>query len=162
MKLLDLNRSLNGIWTMTAYEGDVERNDDGRILNPVVFEAVYRNLITNVGKAQILNRLFNLDAAAAMANIGVGTSSTAAAVGNTTLTGGVYKAFDATPAAAAAGSLSVTATTTYLTSEANISINEAAVTTGAPGVILNRLAPIGPFAKTSAVSLAMSITITQS
>lgn len=150
---------LRGDWTLTAYEGDVEHDQDGRVLNPVVFEAVHTNLITTVGKALTLDRLFGLSGAAPLAYTGVGTGSTAAAVGDTALTGGVWKLFDATPTRSG---LTVTSTTTYGTTEANITIAEAALgTTSAGGVILNRLAPIGPFAKSTAVSLALTVAITQ-
>ncbi|MGZ6836770.1 MAG: hypothetical protein ACXVGE_13020 [Blastococcus sp.] len=157
--LLDRVPEAIGLWTFTAYEGDVERNEHGRVLNPVVAQWSQRNLITTVGKGLILDRLFGLSAAVAVSGTAVGTSATAAAVGDTTITGAVYQAFDATPTRS---SLTVTATTTYGTATANINIQEAGLLTASGGVLLNRLAPVLSFTKTTAISLAVQTTITQS
>lgn len=163
MSTIDIAESfgrLHGRWTFTAYEGDVEHSDEGRVLNPVVFEAVYDNLITTVGKQATLDRLFGLGGVIALAGTAVGTGSTAAAIGDTALTGAVYQAFDATPAPTRSG-LVVTAITTYSTATANINIQEAGLLTAAGGILFNRLSPIGPFNKTSAVSLSITTQITQ-
>lgn len=148
-----------GLWTFTAYEGDKELDADGRVLNPVVWSDTVENLITTAGKGLVLDRIFGLSAVGAIAGTSVGTSATAAAVGDTSITGAAYKAFASTPTRS---SLTVTATTSYTTGEANINIQEAGLLTGAGGTLLNRLAPIGPFNKTSAVSLDVVIQITQS
>lgn len=158
MKLDDGIDLLHGHWKFTAYEGDVETNEHGRILNPVLWVAEADNLIVTVGKQAILDRLFGLSAVTAVSHTGVGTSATAAAVGNTSLTGGVYKAFDSTPVRTG---LSVLAITTFGTAEANINIQEAALSIGAGTTLLNRLAPIGPFTKSTSVSLRLETTITQ-
>ena len=156
--LLDRVPEAIGLWTFTAYEGDVERNEHGRILNPVLASWSQRNLITTVGKQLVLDRLFGLGGAIALAGTAVGTSATAAAVGDTAITGAVYQAFDATPVRA---SLTVTAVTTYGTGTANINIQEAGLLTASGGVLFNRLAPVLSFTKTSAMSLAITTTITQ-
>lgn len=117
------------------------------------------NLIVTVGKELMLDRLFGLSSWAAVTQTGVGTSATAAAVGNTDLTGGVWKNFDATPIRT---SLSVVALVTFGTSEANITWQEMAVRTVSPSnKILNRVAPIGPFTKSTAVSILLRYTLTQ-
>jgi hypothetical protein len=156
--LLDGIPTALGVWEFVAYEGDVERNEHGRVLNREVARWSQTNLITTVGKGLILDRVFGLGAAAAITGTAVGTSATAAAVGDTTITGAVFKVFDATPARSG---LVVTATTTYGTAEANINIQEAGLLTAAAGVLLNRLAPVLSFTKTSALSLAITTTITQ-
>lgn len=158
LELDDYVHTLKGRWTFTAYEGDIEHSDEGEVLNPVVFEAVYDNLITTVGKQLTLDRLFGLGGAIALAGTAVGTSATAAAIGDTALTGAVYQAFDSTPTRTA---LVVTAITTYNTATANINIQEAGLLTASGGILFNRLAPIGPFNKTSAVSLSITTQITQ-
>lgn len=152
-----------GDWNLTAYEGDIEWVQDPDtglmvIANPVVWNQKKRNLITTSGKGLVLDRVFGLGGVAAVSHTGIGTSATAAAVGNTSLTGPVYKAFDATPVRT---SLSVLAITTFGTAEGNINIQEAALFIGAGTTMLNRLAPIGPFNKTTAVSLRIETTITQ-
>ena len=80
-------------------------------------------------------------------------------MGDTTITGAVYQAFDSTPVRS---SLTVTAVTTYGTGTANINIQEAGLLTASGGVLFNRLAPVLSFTKTTAMSLAVTTTITQS
>jgi hypothetical protein len=158
MRTQDTVQPLIGDWRLTAYEGEIETTEDGIILNPIVWQQRRRNLIVTVGKQAILDRLFGLGGLGPVTHTGIGTSGTAAAVGNTALTGGVYKAFDATPVRTG---LSVLAITTFGTGEGNINIQEAALAIGAGTTLLNRLAPIGPFNKTSAVSLRIETAITQ-
>ena len=157
---------LRGHFKMEAYLGDIEKGEDGSILNEraIIPEWGHHtwekdNLIVTVGKELMLDRLFGLSSWAALSQIGVGTSATAAAIGNTDLTGGVWKNFDAT---ATRSVLTVTAITTFGTSEANINWQEMAVRTVSPSnKILNRVAPIGPFNKTTAVSIVLSYALTQ-
>jgi hypothetical protein len=156
--LIEPGLTLIGDWDFTAYDGTIEEDDLGRVLNPVVWHEAKRNLITTVGKQLSLDRLYGLGGAVALAGTGVGTSSTAAAVGDTALTGAVYKAFDALPTRTG---LVVTSNTTYGTAEANITIAEAGLLTTSGGVLFNRLAPIGPFAKSTAVSLRIQVQVTQ-
>lgn len=149
---------LAGRWTLRAFQGDVEYDDAGNPDRPALWVVERDNLITDTGKALSLDRLYGLASVAALSHTGVGTSSTAPAAGNTTLTGGVYKGFDATPTRS---SLTVTSTTTFGTSEANIAIAELALSNGSPGTMFNRIAPIGPITKTSAISLAVTVQVTQ-
>lgn len=160
--LNDLLSPMIGLWHLAAYEGDIEYEQDDcgvwRISNPVVWEQRKRNLITTNGKGLAMDRLFGLSASVALSGTAVGTSATAAAVGDSALTGSVYQAFDATPVRS---SLTVTCATTYGTGAANINIQEAGLMTASGAVLFNRLAPIGPFTKTSAVSLKITTSITQ-
>lgn len=153
--------TLIGVWTATAYDGEKEFNDHGRCITPVLFSHTQRNLITTVGKGLILDRIFGLSSVIALAGTVLGTNSTAAAVGDTsaTFTGPVYKAFASTPTRA---SLTVTALTSFLTSEANIAIAEVGLETASVGVLLNRVAPFLSFTKTSAVALDITTSLTQS
>ena len=140
---------LHGHWRLDAYRGDEH--------TPETLLCVIEgdNLITTVGKEMILDRLFGLSAVGAMTRIGVGTSATAAAVGNTSLTSGVFAAFDT----ASRSSLVVTAVATFGTGVANQNWQELGMDNGT--TLLNRIAPIGPFNKTSAVSIVVTVTITQ-
>jgi hypothetical protein len=151
---------LLGIWKATVYDGDKEWNEHGRCITPVLFEHTQANLITTVGKQLLLDRVFGLSSTIALAGTVLGANATAAAVGDTyaTFTTPAYKAFASTPFRS---SLTVTALTSYLTSEANIAIAEAALSTAASGTILNRVAPFLSFTKTSAVALDITTTITQ-
>lgn len=148
-----------GVWTLTAYEGEKEYDPDGHLLNDVVWTQTKTNLIVTTGKQLMLDRLFGLSAAVALSGMAVGTSATAAAVSDTAITGAAYKAFASTPTRSG---LVVTAITSYTTAEANINIQEAGLLTASGGVLFNRLAPIGPFNKTTAVSLDVTVQITQS
>lgn len=151
-----MNCSLMGHWVLDVYEGDIIKDDDGNILNKQVDRLEGNNLIVTVGKQMIMDRLFGLSSVGAMSRIGVGTSNTAAAVGNTALTGGVFVAYDSTPTRS---SLTVTCVATFGTATANIVWAELAMDNGT--TMLNRIAPIGPFTKTSAVSIVVTVTITQ-
>lgn len=151
IKHKDNNSGLIGYWKLDVYKGDEQTPEN-------YIETIEgHNLITTVGKQMIMDRLFGLSAVGAMTRIGVGTSATAAAVGNTSLTGGVFKVYDSTPTRS---SLSVTCVTTFGTGDANINWQELGMDNGT--TLLNRIAPIGPFNKTSAVSIVVTVTITQS
>jgi hypothetical protein len=97
MQLSDTLKPTVGVWTFTAYEGDKELDEDGAVLNPVVWEQTKTNLIVTTGKQLILDRLFGLSAAVALSGMAVGTSATAAAAGDTAITGAAYKAFASAP-----------------------------------------------------------------
>jgi hypothetical protein len=157
MQAEDAIEPIKAHWRLDVYQGDIERNDDGRILNEKVDELEGDNLIVTVGKQMILDRLFGLSAVGAMTRIGVGTSATAAAVGNTSLTSGAFKAYDSTPTRSAE---TVTCIATFGTGDANINWQELGMDNGT--TLLNRIAPIGPFNKTSAVSIVVTVTVTQS
>lgn len=156
--ILDRIERFHGLWTATVYDGEKEYNDCERCITPVLFTASAENLITTVGKQLVLDRVFGLSAAIALAGTAVGTAATAAAIGDTTITAAVYKAFASTPTRS---SLTVTAITSYLTSEANIAIAEAGLLTASGGVLFNHVAPFLSFTKTSAVALDITSAITQ-
>lgn len=144
----DIIPGAKGVWTFEAID------KDGNVVERFTKE----NLITTNGKGLTLDRLFGLSAAANITGMAIGTSATAAAVGDTAITGAVFKVFDATPTRAG---LTVTANTTYGTAEGNINIQEVGLLTASGGTLFNRLAPVGPFNKTTAVSLRIQVQITQ-
>jgi hypothetical protein len=158
MKFEDEVGKLKGHWIFEVYEGDIERDEAGRITNKKLDHIEGDNLITTVGKGMIMDRLFGLSAVGAMTQIGVGTSATAANVADTALTGAAYQVYDATPTRSG---LVVTCVATFGTAVANFTWNELGMT-NASTTLLNRIAPIGPFTKTSAVSIAVTVQITQS
>lgn len=175
IQLAEENVKLRGLWTIEEFEGELRFKNHWlvnllgtrlytrlfgqvKILNKKLFEVSGENLITTVGKGLILDRIFGLSSVPAIAGLAVGTSATAAAVGNTAITGEVYKAFEATPTRS---SLTVTGSVLYGTAEANITIQEAGALTGPAGTLLNRIAPIGPFTKTSATSIRVTLQLTQ-
>jgi hypothetical protein len=138
---------LKGHWKLEIRDGD-----DG----PVVRTIEGDNRIVTVGKRMVLDRLFGLSAVGAMTRIGVGTSATGDADGNTSLTGGVFKAYDSTPTRSAE---TVTCVATFATGDANINWQELGMDNGT--TLLNRIAPIGPFSKTTATSIVVTVTVTQ-
>lgn len=156
--LIERVEKIHGLWTATVYDGDKEYNEHGRCITPVLFTHTRENLITTAGKGLILDRIFGLSGVVAIAGTSVGTSSTAAAVGDTAITGAVYKAFASTPTRA---SLTVTALTSYTTAEANIAIAEAGLLTASAGTLINRVAPFLSFTKTSAVALDITTALSQ-
>lgn len=155
--------ALIGHWNFDVYAGDVERDEAGRVLNDLVDHFEGDNLIVTTGKSLLLDRLFAIGAPAAVNSMGVGATSTAAAVGDTQIgSTPTIKALDSLPTRAG---LVVTCVCTFLTTDANISWNELALfngTVNGTSVMFNRIAPIGPFNKTSAVSIVVTVQITQS
>jgi hypothetical protein len=147
----DKNAGLRGHLQLDIYRGDLRGPEN--LLE--TFE--YDNLVTTVGKQMIMDRLFGLSGVGAMTRIGVGTSATAAAAGDTALTGAVFKAYDATPIRT---SLTVACITTFTTTDANINWQELGMDNGT--TLLDRIAPIGPFNKTSAVSIVVTLSFSQS
>jgi hypothetical protein len=139
---------LHAHWRLDILDGD-----DGPIIETLEGD----NLIVTVGKQMILDRLFGLSGVGAMTRIGVGTNNAAADVANTGLTGGVFKAYDSTPTRAAQ---TVTCVATFGTGDANIIWAELGMDNGT--TLLNRIAPIGPFTKTAAVAIVVTVTVTQS
>lgn len=124
------------------------------------------NLVTTNGKGLLLDRLFNLGTPPSqVTHMGVGNSATTAATGDTQLLGATpapaLLPFDALPTRSG---LVVTATRTFATGEGNMNWQEAGLFNGATNgtsILFNRIAPIGPFNKTSAVAIGVSVTITQ-
>jgi hypothetical protein len=155
LAVLDRAPALRGRWRLEVYEGDIERDAGGRVANRLVEVHEGENLVVDVGKQMVLDRLFGLSAVGAVSRIGVGTSGTAPAPGNTTLTGGVFVAFDSTPTRSG---LVVTAVATFGTGTANIVWAEIGMDNGT--TLLNRLAPIGPITKTSALAIVATLTLT--
>lgn len=155
LKYKDNTTQLKGHVKLEAFKGDTKE----RAIIPEWGDHTWEkdNLIVTVGKQMILDRLFGLSSVGAMTRIGVGTSNTAAAVGDTTLTNGEFVAYDSTPTRS---SLVVTAVATFPTGTANITWAELGMDNGT--TLLNHIAPIGPFTKTSAVSIVVTVTITQS
>jgi hypothetical protein len=158
MDLEDTAPPLIGEWTFTAYYGDKLLDTLGNVLNRVAWQLTATNIIVTTGKQLMMDRLFGLGGVSAISGLAVGTSSTAAALSDTAITSPAYKAFASTPTRSG---LVVTAVTSFTTAEANINIQEAGLMTGSGGVLFNRLAPIGPFNKTSAVALDVTVQITQ-
>lgn len=135
----------------------------GKILDRSIDKFEGDNLIVTTGKQLLLDRLFALAGTPTQVNsMGVGATATAAVVADTQLgSTPTIKAFDSIPTRAA---LVVTCITTFLTGDANISWNELAMfngTVNGTSIMLNRIAPIGPFNKTSAVAITVTVTITQ-
>lgn len=146
----DKNETLKGHWILDVYKGDIQ--------TPEFFSHRIEgdNLITTSGKGVIMDRLFGLSSVGAITRIGVGTSSTTASVGDTSLTGGVYVPYDSTPTRSG---LVVTCIATFGTAVGNINWQEMAMDNGT--TLLNRMAAIGPYNKTSAVSIVVTVNITQ-
>lgn len=179
-----------GHWKCDIIEGDVERRPltseqvrentawyaawpdapfplhIGDVVSPAIDVYEGDNLVTTNGKGLLLDRLFALSAAVALTHMGVGNSVTAAVVGDTQLAGATpapdLRAYDALPTRTG---LVVTAIRTYATTEGNMNWQEIGLFNGATNgtsTLFNRIAPIGPFNKTSAVSIVATVTITQS
>jgi Pyruvate/2-oxoacid:ferredoxin oxidoreductase gamma subunit len=151
-KNLELNENQGaqiGIWTLDIYQGDVQNE------STFIKQIKGKNLITTLGKGLILDRLSGIPVSA-LTRIGAGTSGTAAAAANTTLTGSFFKVFDSLPTRSG---LTVSYSTTFTTADANLNWQELGMDNGTS--LFNRIAPIGPFNKTSAVSIVVTVTITQ-
>lgn len=151
--------SMRGHWRLDIYRGDDHTRDN--LLRTIEGE----NLVTTTGKGLLLDRLFGITATA-ITSMGVGNSATAAVVGDTQLAGSApvpfLQALDTVPPSRA--SLVVTCISTFSTANANQTWQELALfngTVNGTSVMLNRIAPIGPFTKTSAVSIVCTCTIQQ-
>ncbi len=134
----------------------------GRILNePPVLTFEGHNLVDTSGKGLLLDRLFGVaGAGAALTQAVVGANNTTAAIGDTdaTFTTPVRVTFDSTPTRAG---LVVTSVATYGTGVGNIVWAECGQENAVP-TLFDRIAPIGPFTKTTAVSIVLTFTTTQS
>jgi len=149
----------------TAYEGEIKKDAKGKILNPVVFKSkpVFNMIVTN-GKNLTLDRLFGLSAAVAITSVGVGDSATAATLAQTGLIGTTNVLLQTADAGTSRTNQVVTIQSTFGTAVANFTWNEAGLfngNTNNTSVMFNRVI-IGPFAKTSAVSIVYITTVTQS
>lgn len=183
MNLTDELPKLQGAARFLVFDGEVEDAArevstlpdegpywirEGRIFvprpKPILDSGWKQNTIVTNGKGLLLDRLFGLAAAVAITSIGVGASATASAVGDTQLgTTPTLQTQDGTFPSRAA--LVVTNQGTFGTGAANINWQECALFNGnvnGTSTMLDRIAPIGPFTKTAAVSIILQITITQS
>lgn len=170
MQTQDIIGKISGHWKLEVFDGDRPRDPETGlyvITRPLeVIEG--ENLVTTVGKGLLLDRLFNLGTPPTQVNsMGVGTVSTAAAVTDTQMNQGgggssALQAFDSTPSRAG---LVVTSVCTYATGTANFAWAELGMfngTVNGTSLMLNRIAPIGPFTKSASVSIAVTVTLTQS
>lgn len=165
MDLKEAKGDLIGLHQFTAYKGDIVRDKNGKITNKVVYTSpVYKNMIVNTGKNLALDRLFNLGGATAITSIGVGDTGTAAALTQTGLQGTTNVLIQTADAGTSRTNQVVTIASTFGTAVANFNWNEAGLFNGNvnnTSVMFNRVV-IGTFAKTSAVSIVYTTTITQS
>lgn len=167
MNTIEHTGNMVGLHQFTAYEGDIKVDSNGKIVNKRVYKSpVYKNMIVTNGKNLTLDRLFGLASAVAITSVGVGTDSTAAAIGQTQLNPSVPGSVliqTADAGTARAGQV-VTIVSTFGTGVANFSWNEAGLfngNTNGTSTMFNRVI-IGPFNKTSAVSIVYTTTVTQS
>lgn len=161
---------IKGHWKLEVFDGDRERDEEsGLYIITKPLEVIEGdNLVTTNGKGLLLDRLFALGTPPTQVNsMGVGTDSTAASTADTKLNPSVagsvsLQAFDALPTRAG---LVVTAVSTFATGTANFAWAELGMfngTVNGTSTIFNRIAPIGPFTKSTAVSIAVTVTLTQS
>jgi len=165
MQTLETQEKLIGLHQFTAYEGEIIKDDAGNIVNKVVYiSPVYKNIIVTVGKNLTLDRLFGLAAAVNITSVGVGDSATAAAIAQTGLLAATNVLLKTADAGTSRTNQVVTITATFATTEANFVWNEAGLFNGNvnnTSVMFNRVV-IGPFTKTTAVSIVYQTTVTQS
>lgn len=167
MKLTEKNTGLKGIWQWTSYRGDIITDNRGNILNEVVEKSPQmENMIVTVGKNLTLDRLFGLSSAVALTSVGVGTDSTAAAVGQTqlnpTVAGTVV--IQTADAGTARDSQTVTMLATFATGTANFVWRELGLFNGnvnGTSVMFNRIV-VGAITKDSTISIVLTVQITQS
>lgn len=191
MNVVDESKTQRGLWRIDAYEDDIVREAarvveraeaeqlfqrafesdlwiPGKITNRLLWRLDGENLVTTNGKGLLLDRLFALGTPPTQVNsMGVGTDATSAAAGqvqlNPSVAGSVLiQAFDALPTRA--GTV-VTAVSTFATGTANFQWQELGMfngTTNGTSIIFNRIAPVGPFTKSSAVSIVVTVQLTQS
>lgn len=153
-------------WQAAYYDGDwtAEQIDAGLAGAPAEVREASGNLLVTAGITLLLNLLIGAGGttfANANAYLGVGDSTTAAAIGQTDLqaaTNKLRKAMDATYPQVAANV--VTFRSTFATGEANFSIQEQATfNASSSGTMLNRkVTDLGT--KTSASTLQLTMTIT--
>ncbi len=159
---------LVGIHQFIVYDGDIEKDANGKIINPIIYiQPPVKNMIVNTGKNLALDRLFALSGPpASISSVGVGTDSTAAAVDQTQLNPSVAGSvlIQAVDGGTSRTGQVVTIQSTFGTGVANFIWNEAGLFNGTingTSIMFNRVI-IGPFTKTSAVSIVYITTVTQS
>ena len=159
MNVTDELPKISGRWKIEVYHGDIQCEET--LIDTIEGD----NLITTSGKNLLLDRLFaTAGAGVAINSMGIGNSATAAAVTDTQLGGSApvpyLQALDSTPTRAG---LVVTCVSTFGTAVGNQTWNEMALfngTTNGSSAMFNRI-NIGPFAKSAAVSIVLTATITQ-
>lgn len=121
------------------------------------------------GKTLLLELLFGLSSeltpATIVNSLGVGSSNTASSTSDTQLQGTSLLIQGLDAGYPSISNQTVTCQSTFGTSVANFTWAETGLfngTTNGTSVMFNRIAPIGPFTKSSAVSIVVIITITQS
>ncbi len=128
-----------GKFSLYAYEGEIAKDNDGNILNKELWaKEDLPNIIVTSGKNGILDRIFGLSAVAAFNNVGVGTDSTVAGVGQTqlnpTVAGSVL--IQTADAGTARASNVVTIQSTFGTGVANFNWQELGIFNGNTMVLL--------------------------
>lgn len=155
-------------YKVTKYKGDYHSEAEAIAAGAKVVGVLKGkgNLLLTVGIAIILDKLIGAGSAQIFDNgharIGVGTGSTAAAIGDTDLqTAGVWKAMDATYPSRAVSVL--TFQSTFASADANQAWNEWAIDNGSVAhVLLNHKAPVTLGTKSSGETWILQVTVTQS
>ncbi|MDQ2995456.1 MAG: hypothetical protein M3R61_00150 [Chloroflexota bacterium] len=155
-------------WTAAYYDGDwtAEQIDAGLAGLPSDVREQDGNILVTAGITLLLNLLIGAGGTVynnANAFLGIGDSSTAAAIGQTDLqaaTNKVRKLMDASYPSVATNV--VTFRSTFATSEGNFSIQEQATfNAAAAGTMLNRkVSDLGTKTAASTLQLTMTVTIT--
>jgi hypothetical protein len=152
---LDIEKvRFKGVWKLECFR-------EGTLIDAQEFP----NLVTNVGGALMLDLLAAAGGTAfnnANAYIGIGDSTTAAAVGQTDLqaaTNKLRKAMDAT-FPSRSGQV-MTYKSTFATTDANYAWNEIGLfNASSTGTMFSRAVIASPFTKTSALSVVSTYTLT--
>lgn len=158
----------NAEYKLTKYKGDFKSEAEAIAAHAKVLDVVKgkRNLLVTVGIAIILDKLIGAGSAQIYDNgharIGVGTGSTAAAIGDTDLqTAGVWVAMDSTYPSRAGSVL--TFQSTFGSAVANQAWNEWAIDNGSVAhVLLNHKAPVTLGTKSSGETWVLQVTVTLS
>ena len=160
MEFTDVIPPIKGRWRIEVYHGDIQCEE-------TLVEVIEgENVVLTTGKNLMMDRLFAASGFGGPINsMGIGNSATAAAATDTQLQGSApapyFQALDTLPTRAG---LVVTSTATFGTGVANQNWQElclANATSNAVGTVFNRISPIGPINKTTALSIVLSCLITQ-
>ncbi len=139
----------------------------GRILNKKVLEYGGPNTIVANGKNLNAQRLFAAGGPPTQINtMAVGTDNTASSSSQAQLNPSVagstfFQAFDSTPSVAAGVATCICTLGTGVANFSHAEIGMFNGTVNGTSVMLDRIAPIGPFTKSSANSIIYTITYTQ-
>lgn len=162
------NFKLSRVWTIEKYEARFDPRRGCDIVAARPFEVFsFANLATNTGIALMLDLLIGAGGttfANANAYVGIGDSTTAVSASHTDLQAASNKlrvACDATYPSRS--SQTVTAQSTFSTSQANYQWNEIAwFNASSSGTMFGRALISSPFTKTSALSVIARYTVTPS